>query len=263
MAELFDMKLRAQRRDRAARIGPELFLYERVFEDCLERLSLIQRRFDRALILGCPDLGWPDRLRGVVGEVEAADPGALFSGRSAGFQIVEDGGSLPKDRFDLVLAVGTLDTVNALPQALLSIRQALRSDGLLLGAISGGDTLPQLRSAMRAADEMMGCATAHVHPRIEASALAPLLSSAGYSNPVVDVDRIAVSYPTLERLVADLRAMGTTNILLTRDRRPLSRPARSAALERFAAGGDGGTTAEIFEILHFAAWNALSSGDRG
>ena len=44
MAELFDMRMRAMRRDRAARIGPELFLYERAFADCLERIELMQRR---------------------------------------------------------------------------------------------------------------------------------------------------------------------------------------------------------------------------
>ena len=39
MADLFDMELRALRRDRAARTGPELFLLERAFADCLERLD--------------------------------------------------------------------------------------------------------------------------------------------------------------------------------------------------------------------------------
>src|SRR5690348_3921935 len=37
-ADLFDMKLRALRRDRAQRTGAELFLYERAFDDCLDRV---------------------------------------------------------------------------------------------------------------------------------------------------------------------------------------------------------------------------------
>ena len=49
MPILFDMELRAARRDRAKRAGPELFLLERAFEDCLDRLSLIQQRFEQAL----------------------------------------------------------------------------------------------------------------------------------------------------------------------------------------------------------------------
>jgi hypothetical protein len=38
MPDLFDIELRASRRDRAARGGTELFLFERAFADCLERL---------------------------------------------------------------------------------------------------------------------------------------------------------------------------------------------------------------------------------
>ena len=56
---LFDPDLRAMRRDRAARAGAELFLYERAFADCLERIALMQRRFGDALLIGCPDPAWP------------------------------------------------------------------------------------------------------------------------------------------------------------------------------------------------------------
>ena len=52
--DLFDRRLRSLRRDRAALIGPELFLYNRAFEDCLDRLRDIPRKYERALLLGCP-----------------------------------------------------------------------------------------------------------------------------------------------------------------------------------------------------------------
>jgi hypothetical protein len=109
---------------------------------------------------------------------------------------------------------------------------------------------------MRVADFVMGAASPHIHPRIEASALAPLLSQAGFVMPVVDVDRVSVSYPSFARLVADLRAMGATNILRERPRRALSKQAQAAAALAFEGAGDGVTTLETFEILHFAAWTA-------
>src|SRR6185437_476174 len=122
----------------------------------------------------------------------------------------EDAWKPDEGAYDLILAVGTLDTVNDLPIALRLIRHGMCSSGLFLGALSGGDTLPQLRTAMRAADAVAGAAAPHVHPRIEAAALAPLLDSAGFVDTVVDVDRLAVSYVSLDRLIADLRAMGAT-----------------------------------------------------
>jgi len=164
------------RRDRAARTGPELFLYERAFADCLERIELMQRRFARSLLIGCPDPGWPERLRSVCEDVDVRDPGELFAQSARGSTLVEDAWLPPEQVYGLVLAVGTLDTVNDPPLALRLLGHALQPGGLLIGAMPGGETLPRLREAMRAADLADGGAAPHVHPRIEPAALAPLLT---------------------------------------------------------------------------------------
>ena len=247
------MELRGLHRDRAARKAPELFLHERAFADCLDRISLLRSRFARALLIGCPDPRWPGRLGEYADMVEVREPGSHFGAKASGETIVEDYWEPPAGAYDLVLAVGTLDTVNDLPLALRLIRHAMRNDALLIGAMSGGDTLPQLRAAMRAADAVAGAAAPHVHPRIEASALAPLLADAGFANPVVDIDRVPVSYRSFDRLVGDLRAMGSTNVLFSRPRF-IGRAGRDAAARAFAKAGDGTRTVETFEIVHFAAW---------
>ncbi|MGN6588784.1 MAG: methyltransferase domain-containing protein [Sphingomicrobium sp.] len=253
MRQLFDMRIREMRRDRAARNGVELFLYERAFADCLERLELTQRRFSRALLVGCPDPTWPERLVKVADQVDVRDPGSRFAERSAGTPLVEDAWLPTEAAYDLALAIGTLDSVNDLPLALRLLRHALEPNALLMGAVCGGDTLPQLRSAMRAADATAGAAMPHVHPRIEAAAFAPLLETAGFSRPVVDVDRVPVSYRSFERLIDDLRAMAGTNMLTDRPRY-IGRAARDAAVKAFTAAGEDSRTVETFEILHFAAW---------
>src|SRR5437868_4583882 len=108
--ELFDMKLRALRRDRAARQGPELFLLERAFDDCLDRIALMRRRFGGALLIGCPDPGWPERLRDFADRIDVADPGSIAANTAGGARIVEDAWEPAQASYDLVLAVGTLDT---------------------------------------------------------------------------------------------------------------------------------------------------------
>jgi hypothetical protein len=253
--ELFDMKLRSMRRDRAQRLGAELFLLERAFDDCLDRLSTMVRRFDRALLIGCPDPEWRARLGEFAAQVDVADPGPLFAKAGGGLHLLEDTWQPEPQTYDLVVAIGTLDTVNDLPRALITVRWSLKDDGLFLGSISGGDTVPRLRSAMRAADAVSGAATPHIHPRIEASAMAPLLAHAGFLNPVVDVDRVRVSYRSLHHLVADLRRMAATNILAQRSHRPLIRTSYAAAAADFSAAADGERTTETFEILHFACWS--------
>ena len=263
-AELFDTRVRALRRDRASRSGPVLFLYERAFSDVVERLSGIRRNFDSALLIGAPDPGWPKRLAGVAGKVVIVDPGERFAAAAGGGVVVEDAIDLEPASFDLCVAVGTLDTVGDLPGALLRLRFLLRPDSLLIGAVAGGETLPRLRDAMRAADSAMGAATPHVHPRIEPAALAQLLASVGFAMPVVDVDRVHVSYRSFRHLVADLRGMAATNVLKSRARMPLNRKALAAAEEEFGATEDT-PAAERFELVHFAAWTptAVTPADDG
>jgi NADH dehydrogenase [ubiquinone] 1 alpha subcomplex assembly factor 5 len=254
MSQLFDPLLRARRRDRAAHKGPELFLLERAFADCLERLEIMAMHWPSALLLGCPDPGWKARLAALADAVDVADPGPAFAAAAGGAIVIEDRWAPSPAAFDLILAVGTLDTVDNLPGALRALGSALRPGGLLIGAMSGGDTVPLLRAAMAAADRHAGQAAPHVHPRIEASQLAPLLEQAGMARPVVDVDRVSVTYTSLRRLVGDLRAMAATNIMVQRPRHYLGKSGLAAAQLEFAAAGADGRSLETFEILHFAAW---------
>jgi len=257
-APLFDRQARSLRRDRAARRGPALSIYRRAFDDCLDRIGDVSRQFTSALLIGCPDPAWRATLERLVPNVAVVDPGALFAEAANGRFGDEDLIDLPPATHDLCLAVGTLDTVPDMQRALLAICRALRPDALLLGAVAGGATLPMLRAAMRAADRASLGASPHVHPRIEASALGPVLSAAGFATPVVDVDRVTVAYLGFDQLVDDLRAMAATNILSARGRLPLGRAALDAACAEFARLAEDGLTRETFEILHFAAWTPSS-----
>ena len=248
------MQARASRRDRAFRSGPVLFLHNRAYDEIIDRMGDIKHRFSSALLIGAADRQWADRVAEIAGSVTVIDPGAAFARASDGIQAIEDQLELEPGSFGLCIAIGTLDTVNDLPQALLRIRFLLKPDSLLIGAMSGGNTLPRLRQAIRAADAVTGAASPHVHPRVEPSALAQLLSDAGFAMPVVDVERVTAAYRSFGRLVEDLRGMGATNILTARPRRPLTRAALAAAELEFESGAVDGRTVETFELLHFAAW---------
>lgn len=188
------------------------------------------------------------------------DPGPLFAAAAGGRAINEEQWTSGAASYDLVVAIGTLDTVNDLPAMLSRLRGAMTADALLIGAIAGGDTLPRLRSAMLAADQAKGYASPRVHPRIDGPSLAALLGASGFTMPVVDVDRVALSYESLSRLIADLRAMAGTNLLAARDRIPISRSARQVAEQEFGQRSEGGRVTEQVEILHFAAWTPAELG---
>ncbi|NNC47383.1 MAG: SAM-dependent methyltransferase [Sphingomonas sp.] len=236
-------------------MGPETFLHDRAFSDVMDRLGLIDRQFDRTLLVGALNSSWAARLAERVGTLETIDPSPVLARASDGKAGSEDMLEAEPGSLDLIVSIGTLDTIEALPEAFARLRFALREGGLLIGAMSGGDSLPLLRACMAQADAIAGYGAPHVHPRIDPASLTQLLSNAGLAMPVVDVDEVTVRYSSFERLIEDLRAMGATNILSARPRKPLSRTALAAAKAHFAANAaHDGKSEERFDILHFMGW---------
>ncbi len=219
----------------------------------------MNRPFDRMLVIGTlAGTASLARLEPFTGRLDLVDPSpdvaAATGARCRLENDLEDVGA-----YDAVIALGTLDTVATLPETLARLRFLLKPDSPLLGVVPGGQTLPRLRAAMHAADQASGRASPHIHPRIEPSALAALLAGAGLAMPVVDIDRIALSYRGFPDLLRDLRALGATNLLFERDPRPLSRSAYDAAAENFMVTADArGRVVETFELLHFVGWTPSS-----
>jgi SAM-dependent methyltransferase len=252
----FDRRLRRLRRDRAARsfAGAD-YLHRAVADELLERLAMVTRRFANCLLVGSAGEEPARRLRALGCTVTAADPAFFFARAAGGVQCDEDRLAFTDGRFDLAVSVGVLDSVNDLPGALLLIRRALRPDGLFLGAFAGAGSLPRLRAAMLAGDSAEGGASPRVHPQIDVRSAGDLLTRAGFALPVVDCQTLEVRFSSFRRLVADLRAMGGTNVLAARGR-PLGRIGLAAAIADFESRAEGeDKMTERFEIVHVSGWS--------
>ena len=81
-----------------------------------------------------------------------------------------------------------------------------------------------MREALLAAEAAVsGGASPRVIPFGEVRDYGALLQRAGFALPVSDVDTLTVRYDTLFGLMLDLRAMGMTNPLVGRSRKPVPR----------------------------------------
>jgi malonyl-CoA O-methyltransferase len=108
-------------------------------------------------------------------------------------------------------------------------RRVLRVEGLLMFSNFGPDTFSELRAAFAAMDE-----TPHALPFVDMHDFGDQLVEAGFSTPVMDMERITVTYDTAAALLADVRAFGG-NPLATRRRGLVGRAAWQrmlGALER-------------------------------
>ncbi|HEY5081538.1 MAG TPA: methyltransferase domain-containing protein [Bauldia sp.] len=255
---LFDHDLLDRRRTRAlaADIEGADFLLAAVADDLAERLAAVQRHFPLAADIASPLPLVKSRLlaSGQVDLVVRLDRLAMSRP-----DIVADQEALPLKPASIDLAVSALALhwADDLPGALAQIRIALKPDGLLLAALLGGDTLTELRQSLAAAEsEIRGGASPRVSPFAELRSVGALLQRAGFALPVIDMDRRTVRYASSLHLMRDLRAMGATNVLIERDRRPLPRPAllRAAAIyaERFS--DPDGRVRATFDIISLSGW---------
>lgn len=255
---LFDRALLDRRRARAlARpaAGAD-FLMSAVADDLLDRLAAVKRRFTLAADVGNPLPGLVERLR-ATGQAERVV--RLDRLTTTGADVVGDQETLPfaPRSLELVVSALALHWADDLPGVLAQIRTALKPDGLLLAALLGGDTLTELRQSLAAAEsEVTGGASPRVSPFTELRAAGALLQRAGFALPVIDQDRRIARYDSALHLMRDLRAMGATNVLVERDRRPLRRRTliRAAAIygERFS--DPDGRVRATFDIISFSGW---------
>ncbi|MES2069025.1 MAG: methyltransferase domain-containing protein [Pseudomonadota bacterium] len=89
-------------------------------------------------------------------------------------------------------------------------RRVLRTEGLLMFSCFGPDTLIELRQAFAGIDELP-----HTIPFVDMHDFGDMLVNAGFSTPVMDMEKITLTYDAIDKLIADVRALGG-NPLLTR-----------------------------------------------
>ena len=263
---LFDRALHRLRLDRAAgRYSQADFLKARAAADVVERLEAILRSFPTAVDLGARNSAFAKALAqspaservGLLIETDLS--AAMLMGRH-GPRVQVDEERLPfaAESLDLIVSTLALHWTNDLVGSLIQIRQSLKPDGLFIGAIVGGSSLTELRQSLLAAEaELSDGAGLRVSPFADALDAAGLLQRAGFALPVADADRLVVRYDHPLKLIADLKAMGETNILTERSRKPLSRAVLARACEIYAdrfSDPDGRIRA-TFDLIIMTGWS--------
>jgi SAM-dependent methyltransferase len=244
---LFDRALLRARQQRAEKLGPATFLLDRIAEDMAERLHAVLREFSSAADIGTPG-----------DQVHSAS--TVRVGRLAHIDLPDrESEPLPlaPQSIDLAVSALALQFVNDLPGVLAQIRRALKPDGLLLAAMTGGDTLTELRQSFAAAEaELESGVSPRVAPFADLRDVGALLQRVGFALPVTDVDRVVVRYDSALALMQDLRRMGATNVLVERRRVPTRRATllRMAQIyaERFA--DPDGRIRATFDVIWLSGW---------
>ena len=259
---LFDRALFRQRLLRAYRQGPIDFLLARAADDLADRLSVLTRSFPRALDFATPGPHGAEVLAtcGRCERVFRASPLALAHGFGPWQTVLCEASLVPfaPQSLDLITTLLALQHIDDLPGTLVQLRRALKPDGLLLGAMLGGETLHELRMVMTEAEALCeGGASPHVAPFADLRDVGGLLQRAGFALPVTDCDHVTVRYDTLFDLIHDLRGMAASKGLLARRKTPLQKKTLIEAARLYSEkfSDPDGRIRATFDLIWFSGWS--------
>ena len=101
---------------------------------------------------------------------------------------------------------------------------------------------------------------AHVHTFIDMHDLGDALIRAGFSDPVMEVEMVTLSYSNLSALVNDLKGLGASNINQDR-RRTLTGKSRYLQMEaEYEKRRNNGMLPASYELIYGHAWLADDAG---
>ena len=211
-------------------------------------IPLLQKRFRRARVIAV------DSSMGMLELVRRRR--SMFSRRHA---VQADARLLPftDASIDVVFSNLMLPWLDRPDAVFAEVARVLRSDGLFAFSTLGPDTLLEVRQAWQAVDD-----GSHVNLFPDMHDIGDALVRAGLRDPVLDVDRLTISYRSSDALFRDLTAAGARNSLRQRQPGLTGRNRLRQFVDALFAAGD--ECAVTLELVYGHCWGSGSrqrSGD--
>ena len=158
--------------------------------------------------------------------------------------------------FDLVVANQLLPWTPDPQRVFAEVSRVLKKGGVFAFAALGPDSLREIDRAWAAVD-----AGVHVNRFADMHDIGDGLVRAGLADPVLDVDRLHVSYENLGKLFADLTQTGARNTLADRARGLTGKGRFRAMAAALESRGPGGGILLDLELVYGHCWGAGPKND--
>jgi malonyl-CoA O-methyltransferase len=152
---------------------------------------------------------------------------------------------------DIVFSNLMLQWCDPLDDALAEVRRILQPEGHFVFSTFGPDTLRELRSAWAEADTYN-----HVNRFLDMHDVGDALVRAGLLEPVLDVDRLQLTYGDVLSLMRDLKSIGARNETGGRPRTLLGRGHLQRVFNAYESFRKDGRLPATYEIVYGAAWGS-------
>ncbi len=136
------------------------------------------------------------------------------------------------------------------PDGLLNeLARVIRPKGLFIFSTLGPDTLRELRESWSAVDNQI-----HVNTFIDMHDIGGALVRAGFSDPVMEVEMVTLSYTDLPGLIRDLKGLGARNVSSDR-RRTLTGKGRYRSMQaEYEKRKNNDKLPATYEVIYGHAW---------
>ncbi len=256
---IFDRtKVRMQRNRSAKNLKQHGFLVDWAMEQIIDRLGDVKKTLPTALQLGLrSDIALPESTG--VENLYKLDLAEKLLTTDSSKQVQADEEFLPfaNDSFDLIISPLNLHTTNDLPGTLIQIKNALKPDGLFIAAMLGGETLYELRKIMSDAEmKILEGLSPRVAPFADMQQMGALMQRANFKLPVVDSEKIIVTYDNVFKLMQDLRLMGENNALMERYKKTSTKKFMQEVGLQYQEqlGDENGAIPATFEVIFLIGW---------
>lgn len=152
------------------------------------------------------------------------------------------------DSIDLIVSNLTLQWCRH-KKVLQECYRVLRPGGLLMFTSFGPDTLHELRAAWRQVDDQV-----HVHEFIDMHHLGDELVQCRFADPVMDMEKITLTYDKVSALLRDLKMIGATNAHLSSNKGLTGRNRFDRFQTAYASMFNDDRISATYEIVYGHAW---------
>ncbi|SCK11074.1 malonyl-ACP O-methyltransferase BioC [Vogesella sp. LIG4] len=170
------------------------------------------------------------------------------------WQVCADVERLPlaDNSVDMIWSSLTIQWLN-LPDAVFAeFQRVLKPGGMVLFATLGPDTLYELRAAFGAAD-----GGNHVNQFIDMHDLGDAMLASGMSEPVMDMEKIVMTYASAREVMQDLKSIGAHNVTAGRKRGLLGKQAWQRVCDAYEGYRRDGQLPATYEVLYGHAWKGM------
>jgi len=174
----------------------------------------------------------------------------LFAGKRERF-LCADVEALPitSNSVEMVWSNLAMQWCNDLPATFSELNRVIKAEGLLMFSTFGPDTLQELRAAFHGVDGYN-----HLNRFADMHDIGDMLVAAGFADPVMEMEKLTLTYADAKAVMQDLRDIGAHNATAGRAPGMMGKAAWQRIVENYEKLRRDGKLPATFEIIYGHAW---------